>query len=112
MMRHRIERSCGPARTRRILDEAFAAYAERYARYRPHLKWYDDSRAAFGFRVRGLKVTGTLSLLADAIDLEVQVPWMLRPLHDLARRTIDAEAERLFAAPGDGGLSPQASGPM
>lgn len=93
-MVHTISHDLDDALTRRALEAAFAAYHARFARYDPTLAWEDDGRARFGFRVQGRALQGTLRLRPQALEIEMEVPLVLRVFEGRARRAVEAEVQR------------------
>ena len=61
-MKHSIPHPLGPERARRVAEQAFASYAERFAEYRPALRWLDAQRAETSFTVKGVTLTGSIEV--------------------------------------------------
>jgi len=95
-MQHRILHTLLPAEARSLVDELFATYAPRYARHDPELEWLEPTRARFGLAVAGRRVEGVLTLEPDAVAIDANVPWALRPFHHLAMRWLDREAHKVL----------------
>ena len=93
-MVHTISHDLDDALTRRTLDAAFLAYKARFTRYDPTLRWEDEGRARFGFRVQGRELGGTVRLLPGALEISMEVPLMLRLFEGRARRAVESEVLR------------------
>jgi hypothetical protein len=97
-MRHEIRHSLEPASARRIIEQAYADYAERYQRYRPELKWHDECHATLAVQVRGMALKGSLAVEPGKLTIQADLPWALRVFSRAAARVIDAEARRWLSA--------------
>lgn len=98
MVRRRIpldaELSRDPARLRALVDEALAYYQSRYPRAAPEVTWHSPERAELRVQVRGIKLAGQVSFHPDAVEVAVEVPFLLRPLQGLAITRVEHEVTR------------------
>ena len=101
-MKHVIQHDLDEPLAKRVVDSAFAAYAARYPAYKPSLAWRSDRRADVGFDVKGVKLSGSMTLGANEIDLELDVPFLLRPFQNKALEVIEREV-RLWVAKAQAG---------
>lgn len=69
-------------------------YKARYPRYSPMLSWLSPERAEVSVQVRGLSLSGQLELLADSLEVAVEVPFLLRPFQKLAIVRVEEEVAR------------------
>jgi hypothetical protein len=82
------------ASVRALIEEAMAFYKGRYPRYSPSLSWHAEDRAEVSVHVRGFSLTGHISLLRDALEVVVDVPFLLRPFQKLAIARVEEEVSR------------------
>ncbi|MFO0574528.1 MAG: polyhydroxyalkanoic acid system family protein [Polyangia bacterium] len=98
MVRRRIpldaEHARDPSRVRALLEEALAHYRDRHPRASPKMVWQGPNRAELSAHVRGIRLTGHVTLLPDAVEVEVEVPFLLRPFQGLAISRVEHEVER------------------
>jgi hypothetical protein len=90
-MKHSVPHPLGTERARRVAEQAFASYAERFAEYRPSLRWLDAQRAETSFTVKGVTLTGSIEVGAREILLDLDVPLLLRPFKSKAIEVIERE---------------------
>jgi hypothetical protein len=90
-MKHSVPHDLSRELARTAAEKAFASYAERFAEYRPVMRWLDDRRSVTSFTVRGLTLTGRIELGPRAILIDVDVPFLLRPFRSKAIEVIERE---------------------
>lgn len=90
-MRQKIAHTLDPETARRVARAAAAGYLERFARFKPSVRWLDEDTAALSFAAKGVKVTGQVQLVPGAIFVELKVPLLLRPLTGRAQEVIEGE---------------------
>jgi hypothetical protein len=93
-VKHRVTHGLSIDDARRVVDEAFAHYRQRYAAFRPTLHWVANDVAEVAFVALGVRVEGTLHLRPGAIELEVDVPLPLRPFGARAVAAVEREVAR------------------
>ena len=90
-MKHVIKHTLTPELARKVTRKAFDAYAERFKEYNPEVDWKTEDRAEISFRAKGIRLQGTLELKPSAVELELEVPMLLRPFRGRAIGIIDEE---------------------
>jgi hypothetical protein len=90
-MKHSIPHPLGAERARHVAEQAFTSYAERFAEYRPTLRWRDAQHAETSFTVKGVTLTGSIEVGAREIVLDLDVPLLLRPFKSKAIEVIERE---------------------
>ena len=73
-------------------ERAAEAYGKRFADYDYRAKWVSDSRVELGFTVVGKRLEGAMTVKPDHLELELDVPFMLRPFRGKAIEIIEKEA--------------------
>jgi hypothetical protein len=95
-VKHVIEHNLEIPRSKQLAERAFADYKRRYAKYSPKLEWLDERRAQFGFTAKGMSVTGTVELRTGALEVDMDVPFVLRVFKQPAMRILDREVKRIL----------------
>lgn len=94
MARHLFSHSLDEAGARALIIEAFAHYAERYPTAKLGLHWQSERHAELHGVAKGLKLRARIELMPGTCQLDVDVPFVLRPFQDLAQRAIEREVRR------------------
>ncbi len=90
-MKHSVPHDLSPELAKTAAEKAFAAYAERFAEYRPVMRWLTDKRSETSFTVKGMTLTGTIELGTREILIDLEVPFLLRPFKSKAIEVIERE---------------------
>lgn len=93
-MKHSIPHDLGQPKAEAVAAKAIASYQEKYAEYSPTATWSGPAAADIAFSVKGIKLTGRIDVLADRIDIELSVPFLLRPFQGQAVRIVEGEIKR------------------
>lgn len=95
-MKHTIEHDLTDQEAKLATERAIAQYREQYAEYQPFLEWRDERRADLGFTVKGMKLKGSMELRPGAVEVDLDVPLLLRPFRGVALAAIDKEVRRFI----------------
>lgn len=95
-MKHTIEHDLNDSEAKLATERAIAQYRERYAQYEPFLVWRDARRAELGFSVKGVKLKGSMELRPGAVDVDLDVPLLMRPFKGMAIAAIDKEVRHFI----------------
>jgi hypothetical protein len=90
-MKHVIEHGLDAATAHKVTERAFAEYRARYPSYDPTLTWTSERVAKVGLSAKGVKLAGAVTLREHAIDVELEVPLLLRVFQKRAVEVIDRE---------------------
>lgn len=101
-MKKTIEHDLSMALAKKVTEKAFEAYALRFAKYHPTAKWTSKNVAHIGFEAKGVKLEGDLTLKKDAIELEMHVPLVFKPLRSKAMALIEEEINQWIAKAKEG----------
>lgn len=93
-MRHVVPHSLEEDRARALLEEVVAHYAARHPHAALELSWVGDSLAEVSGSARGHKLRARIELQPGRAVVEMDVPFLLRPFQEVARRAVDREARR------------------
>jgi hypothetical protein len=90
-MKHSVSHDLGQARAKQAAEAAIAAYGQKFAKYSPQTRWVTDNRATISFNIKGMTLSGSLEVHAHSIDLDLEVPFLLRPFKSQAVHIIEGE---------------------
>lgn len=93
-MKHQVPHDLDEQTARKVADKAWESYSTRFAQYDPRINWVTDKRAEVGFSAKGIKLKGTLEILPKAIEMDLDVPFLLRPFKKKAMSVIDEEVRK------------------
>ncbi|MEO8900427.1 MAG: polyhydroxyalkanoic acid system family protein [Polyangiaceae bacterium] len=90
-MKHCVPHDIGQERAKKVAESALSTYAQKYAAYHPSVNWTAPYQATISFKVKGMSLGGTLEVLEKSIDLDIDVPFLLRPFKSQALGVIEGE---------------------
>lgn len=90
-MKHSVSHDLGQERAKKVTESALASYAEKFAKYSPKTTWTGPNKAQISFSVKGMTLTGGVEIKDRSIDLELDVPFLLRPFQGQAISVIEGE---------------------
>ena len=90
-MKHAVEHDLGQDLAKKVADSAFASYAKKFAKYNPTATWVSPKRANISFSVKGMTLSGALEVTATTIEMDLDVPFLLRPFKGTAISVIETE---------------------
>jgi hypothetical protein len=86
-----IAHDLGEKKAKQAITAAHRYYARRYSKYKPRMHWESRNRAALTFVATGMTVNATADVKPSSIDVEVEVPLLLRPFRKKALQIIERE---------------------
>jgi hypothetical protein len=92
-MKHTVRHDLGKDLAKKAAMAAFDSYKERYAKYNPTATWHGD-RADIAFTAKGMTLKGALDVLPNSIDMDMDVPLLLRPFKGIAMDAVEREIEK------------------
>jgi hypothetical protein len=93
-MKHSVSHELGQDKARKVAQAAFESYRERFAKYRPEANWISEKRAEISFHVKGLTLNGAMEVNPSNIEMELDVPFVLRPFKGKALGIIEDEIRK------------------
>lgn len=93
-MKHTVPHSLGREMARKVADAAFKSYKERFTDYKPEARWVGEDRAEISFTVKGMSLSGGVEVKDNAFELELAVPFMLKPFQGKALSVIEGEIKK------------------
>lgn len=92
-MKHSVSHSLGKEKAVEVCKKAFESYKERFAKYNPTAQWTSDNHAQIGFTAKGVSLTGSMEVLDNKIEMDLDVPFLLRPFKGKALSLIEEEIQ-------------------
>jgi len=96
-MKHTVPHDLGQERAKKVTESALSTYAEKFAKYSPKTTWTTPNSAKISFSVKGMSLSGSVEVKEKAIDLELDVPFLLRPFQGQALSVIEGEIKSWLA---------------
>lgn len=93
-MKHSVKHDLGRELAKKATLKAFDAYRERFAKYNPSAEWVDDNRANIRFSAKGISLKGSVEVNDSSIDMDLDVPLLLRPFKGHAMGVIEDEIRK------------------
>jgi len=96
-MKHHVPHTLGQPKAKQIAIQALDSYQKRFAEYAPQREWVSEYVAKIGFSVKGVKLAGSIEVLSNAFELDLDVPFLLRPFKGKALSVIEEEIKKWIA---------------
>jgi hypothetical protein len=96
-MKHTVPHDLGQERAKKVTESALSTYAEKFAKYSPKTSWASPSRANISFSVKGMSLSGAVEVKEKSIELELDVPFLLKPFQGQAISVIEGEIKAWLA---------------
>jgi hypothetical protein len=90
-MKHTVSHDLGQERAKKVTEAALSSYGQKFAKYSPKTTWTSASRAQIAFSVKGMSLSGSVEVKDRSIELELDVPFLLRPFQGQAISVIEGE---------------------
>lgn len=103
-MKHAVHHDLGIERAKKVAEAALSSYQQKFAKYQPQARWTSDTRANISFSVKGMSLSGALEVRATTIEMELDVPFLLKPFQGKAVGVIEEEINAWIAKEKQGGL--------
>lgn len=93
-MKHTVNHGLGKEKAVEVCKKAFDSYKERFAKYNPTANWVSADKANIGFTAKGVSLKGDLEVKDDVIEMELDVPFLLKPFKGKALGVIEEEIQK------------------
>jgi hypothetical protein len=90
-MKHVVPHDLGQERAKQAAEAALGTYAKKFEKYSPKVTWVSNSKAQISFQVKGFTLSGDLEVLDRSIEMDLDVPFLLRPFKGQALSVIEGE---------------------
>ncbi|HSC86007.1 MAG TPA: polyhydroxyalkanoic acid system family protein [Polyangiaceae bacterium] len=92
-MKHSVPHTVGKETARKVARSAFDSYKARFAEFSPQTNWTSDDKADIGFTVKGMTLKGSVQVTDKTIDMDLDVPFLLKPFQGTAIKVIEGEIQ-------------------
>jgi hypothetical protein len=92
-MKHLIKHDLSIPLAKQATEKAFEVYKARFAEYNPTFRWATDNKADISFNAKGITLKGSMTVVANQIELELDVPFLFKIFQGKAVDIIDAEVK-------------------
>lgn len=92
-MKHTIKHDLDIPLAKKVTEKAFESYKAKFGEYNPTFKWATDNKAEVSFKAKGITLAGSFTILPGAIELELDVPFLLKVFQSKAVEIIDTEVK-------------------
>jgi hypothetical protein len=92
-MKHVVSHDLGQVRAKEVAQSALSSYKDKFAKYSPEVRWQTDNKANIAFKIKGMTISGSLEVLEKTIEMDLDVPFMLRPFKSQALNVIEGEIQ-------------------
>jgi hypothetical protein len=93
-MKHSVPHNLPLDAAKKVAQHAIDAYQARFAEYHPTVRWVNEQLAEVSFKARGISLKGTFEILADRIDMDMEVPLLLRMFKQKAIDVVEEEVKK------------------
>jgi hypothetical protein len=90
-LRHSVKHQLSPEQLRLAVRKFAEEYCERFREYATTAVWLNEDTVEVRFKVKGIKLSGTLELGPSDIGVEMDVPFALTFFRARAVRAIEDE---------------------
>lgn len=90
-MKHSVSHDLGKDQALKVTQAAWKSYSDRFSKYSPTCNWTSQYHAAIGFTAKGINLKGELDVSDRAIDLDLDVPFLLKPFKSMALDVVEQE---------------------
>jgi hypothetical protein len=104
-MKHSVRHDLGKEGAKRVAELALNSYAQRFQQYAPSVGWASPDRATIGFSVKGVSLKGALEVKDHSFELELDVPFLMRPFQGKAVSIIEEEIQHWIEKSRNGQLA-------
>lgn len=88
---HSLSHDLSPELAKRCLEKALEGYAAKFPDYHPTYTWKGSDEVGISFSAKGLTLKGGVKLRPGAMQIDLDVPFLLRPLKGTAIKVIEDE---------------------
>jgi hypothetical protein len=97
IMKHSVPHDLGKDKALKVTQAAWQSYSERFAKYSPTCTWSSPFRAEIGFTAKGIKLTGEIEVCDTSVEVDLEVPFLLRPFKNMAIGVVEEEIKTWIA---------------
>ncbi|MCP4502212.1 MAG: hypothetical protein GY822_19820 [Deltaproteobacteria bacterium] len=90
-MKHSVPHDLDKDLARKATQKALDSYAARFSNYNATVNWLNDDDAEISFAAKGIKLKGIFQVCDSKVDMDLDVPFLLRAFQKKAIKIIDEE---------------------
>lgn len=90
-MKHAVPHDLSIDAAKQAASAALAAYQQRFADYNPTITWVNETLAEVNFKAKGVTMKGSFEILPDRIEMDMEVPFLLRMFRQKAIDVVEGE---------------------
>ena len=103
-MKHSVPHDLSIEMAKKAATAALEAYSARFAEYNPTITWANENLAEVAFKVKGVGLKGTFEIKPESIDMDMEVPFLLRMFRQKAVDVVEGELIKLVDKAREGKL--------
>lgn len=96
-MNHSIQHGLDLPTARRVLEKAAESYTARFSEYSPAFHWENETKGIVSFKAMGMTAKGVFTLTDGAMDVSMDVPFVLKPFRTKALDAVEKEVKKWVA---------------
>jgi len=96
-MDYSVKHDLGKEKAKQVTEAAYNSYKERFAKYSPTADWVSPYSCDITFTAKGIKLRGNLTVTENSVDMELNVPLLLRPFKKMALGIVTDEIKSWIA---------------
>jgi hypothetical protein len=93
-MKHLVHHGLGQDRAKQVAESAIKSYEAKFSEYSPRSSWTSATHADISFSVKGMKLNGALEIRENDFELDLDVPFLLKPFKGKALSVIEEEIKK------------------
>lgn len=97
MPKHLVPHDLSIDMAKKVAEKAWETYSTKFASYNPTIHWATDRRAELSFKAKGLTVSGSMDILPNGVDIELEVPFILLPFKKKTIQVVESEIREWIA---------------
>jgi hypothetical protein len=94
ILKHVVHHGLGFETAKKVAEAAVGSYTARFQKYDPKISWKTERKAEISFKVKGVSLEGVLEVGDENIEMDLDVPFLLRPFKGTALSVIDEEIKK------------------
>jgi hypothetical protein len=93
-VKHSVSHTIGKEKAIAATRAAFEAYQAKFEKYDPKAEWVADDKAQISFKAKGVSLSGSIEVKDASVDMDLEVPFLLRAFQGKAMATIEKEIQK------------------
>lgn len=82
------------AQTKEAVVKAMEIYSQKFEKASPTFHWIKEDVGQFAFSAKGMNMTGTIEVEDGQLSVEMNVPFLLKPMKGWALEIIQKEVQK------------------